>query len=93
MDVYVSLRIGTQTGVSFKATLSGGDGTSTKVRFVVYVNGQTFDYCDDKKYAAGEEASCQLSNALQDITGWHYTVSAYDENGNKIGTFSGVPRS
>ena len=91
VSTYVSLRIGTQTGVSFKAKLSGGDGTSTKVKFVIKVQGQTFDYCDDKLYSAGSEASCQLSNALQDITKWTYTVYVYDGNGAKIGTFTGVP--
>lgn len=91
MRVKVSLRIGTQTGVSFYAKLSGGDGTSTKVKFVVKVQGETLDYCDDKLYAAGEEASCQLSNALQDITELTYTVYVYDGNGNQIGYFKGVP--
>ena len=87
----VSLRIGTQTGVSFEAKLSGGDGGSTTIKFVVRTNGQTFNYCDDELYSAGDEASCQLSNAMQDITKWNYTVQVYDGNGNKIGTFTGTP--
>lgn len=91
MRIWVSLRLGTQTGVSFEAKLSGGDGGSTKVKFVVYVDGQRFEYCDDKLYSAGDSASCQLSNALQDITKKTYAVTVYDSSGAKIGTITGVP--
>ncbi|MBR5473880.1 MAG: hypothetical protein IKU83_00570, partial [Lachnospiraceae bacterium] len=87
---YVSLRIGMQTGVSFEAALSGGDGTSTKVKFVAKVNGQTHTYCDNKLYAAGDKPSCQFSG-MTDVTKWKYNVTVYDGDGNKIGSFSGVP--
>lgn len=91
MRIWVSLRLGTQTGVSFEAKLSGGDGGSTKVKFVIYVDGQRLEYCDDKLYSAGDSASCQLSNALQDITKKTYAVTVYDSSGAKIGTITGVP--
>ena len=91
MRIWVSLRLGTQTGVSFEARLSGGDGGSTKVKFVIYVDGQRLEYCDDKLYSAGDSASCQLSNALQDITKKTYAVTVYDSSGAKIGTITGVP--
>ena len=92
VDIEVSLRLGTMTGVSFDAALSGGDGTSTKVKFVVKVDGQTFKYCDDKKYKAGDTPSCQLSNSTQDITKKKYTVKVYDGKGNLIGSASGKPK-
>ncbi len=91
VDIKVSLRMGTMTGVSFNADLSGGDGTSTKVKFVVKMGGQTFKYCDDKKYKAGDEPSCQLSHSSMDITKKTYSVKVYDGKGNLIGSASGKP--
>ena len=91
MRIWVSLRLGTQTGVSFDAKLSGGDGGSTKVKFVIYVDGQRMEYCDEKLYSAGDTASCQLSNSMQDITKKTFTVNVYDSNGASIGTITGVP--
>ncbi len=89
--IQVSLRVGTMTGVGFYAKLSGGDGTSTKVKFVLTVQGQTYNYCDDKLYKAGDEASCQFSHNSQDVTGFYYTVKAYDGSGKLIGSASGIP--
>lgn len=93
MRIWVSLRLGTQTGVSFDATLSGGDGTSTKVKFVVYVDGQTLEYCDEKTYSAGETASCQLSNSYKDITALTYTVDVFSSDGVCMGTITSVPEA
>jgi len=92
VDIKVSLRIGSMTGVSFDAKLSGGDGTSTKVKFVIKVDGQTFNYCDDKKYKEGDTPSCQLTNSMQDITKKKYTVKVYDGKGKLIGSASGKPK-
>lgn len=92
VEIKVSLRMGSMTGVSFPTKLSGGDGTSTKVKFVVKVDGQTYNYCDDKTYKAGEEASCQLSHSSMDITKKKYTVKVYDGKGNLIGSASGKPK-
>jgi len=91
ISMQVSFRMGSNTGVDIKAKLSGGDGSSTKVRFTVQVSGQTLNYCDDKQYSAGSEPSCTISNPVQDITKLTYVVTVYDENGNSIGTFRGVP--
>ena len=86
-----SLRIGSMTGVSFTAKLRGGDDTSTKVKFVVTVQGETLTCCDDKLYKAGDEPSCQITNSMRDITQLRFAVRAYDSKGNLIGQANGIP--
>ena len=88
-----SLRMGTQTGVSYYAELSGGDvGASTTLKFVAKLNGETVTYCDDEQYSAGDEATCQISSAMVDVIKMKHTVYVYDSNGNQIGYFSGLPK-
>ena len=89
--IYVSLRLGSQTGVGFDANLQGGDGTSTKIKFVISSSGETHTYCDEQLYSAGNTASCQLSSPFIDLTKESYTVRVYDGNGNLIATKTGVP--
>ena len=91
ITVKVAFKMGSNTGVNIYAKLSGGDGGSTKVKFVTQVSGQTLTFCDDELYKAGSEASSCVSNYMQDITRMTYKVKVYDSNGNLIGTFEGVP--
>ena len=91
ISLKVAFKMGSNTGVNVYAKLSGGDGGSTKVKFVTQVSGQTLTFCDDELYKAGSEASSCVSNYMRDITGLTYTVKVYDGNGNLIGTFKGVP--
>lgn len=92
VSIEVSLRLGVQTGVSFSAKLSGGDGGTTKIKFVISSKDYNDSYCDNQAYSAGDTASCGISSAFVDVTKNHYTVKVYDENGNLIGAASGIPK-
>ena len=89
--MYVSLRIGTQSGVGFEAELSGEKGASTTVKFVISVGGETYTYCDEELYSDGDTASFTLNNSYRDITKEKYTVKVYDGDGKLIGNRTGVP--
>lgn len=91
VSIYVSLRLGMQTGVGFNAKLSGGDGNSTKIKFVISYDGETESYCDESFYKEGDTPSCQRT-AIGDITQTNYTVKVYDGSGNLIGQASGLPK-
>jgi TolA-binding protein len=90
IGIYVSLRVGMQTGVGFAANLIGGDSDGTTVKFVVYTEGETYTYCDEEVYYAGSSVSCQITS-LSDITNDYFTVKMYDEDGYLIAEKSGYP--
>ena len=84
------MSFGIQSSVDFAAALRGGDGGSTKIKFVISYNGTTDSFSDEKLYSVSQTVSCNLSG-LGDFTKNYYTVKVYDGNGNLIGQASGRP--